>query len=150
MRIIQEPNKVALWNKRHFEEQKNGDYAACLKYSVCIFVEYIFKMKCLEVNAAVRHIYTRMSLIPICVVSNILFSTWSLSLGCLCPNLINHQQPVSTHPAYAVLPFKVPSPSTPQKVNQSACLKLNIHLSLSISLFLVTTCKIETYETKSN
>ena len=39
MRIIQEPNKVALWNKRHFEEEKNGDYAACLKYSVCIFVE---------------------------------------------------------------------------------------------------------------
>jgi len=40
MRIIQEPNKVALWNKRHFEERKkNGDYAACLKYSVCIFVE---------------------------------------------------------------------------------------------------------------
>ena len=22
MRIIQEPNKVALWNKRHFEEEK--------------------------------------------------------------------------------------------------------------------------------
>ena len=39
MRITQEPNKVALWNKRHFEEKKNGDYAACLKYSVCIFVE---------------------------------------------------------------------------------------------------------------
>jgi len=39
MRIIQEPNKVALWNKRHFEEKKNSDYAACLKYSVRIFVE---------------------------------------------------------------------------------------------------------------
>jgi len=39
MRIIQEPNKVALRNKRHFEEKKNGDYAECLKYSVCIFVE---------------------------------------------------------------------------------------------------------------
>jgi len=39
MRIIQEPNKVALWNKRHFEEKKNGDYAACLRYSICIFVE---------------------------------------------------------------------------------------------------------------
>jgi len=22
MRLIQEPNKVALWNKRHFEEKK--------------------------------------------------------------------------------------------------------------------------------
>ena len=37
--IIQEPNKLALWNKLHFEEEKNGDYIACLKYSVPIFVE---------------------------------------------------------------------------------------------------------------
>jgi hypothetical protein len=39
MWVIQKPNKVALWNKRHFEEKKNGDYTACLKYSVRIFVE---------------------------------------------------------------------------------------------------------------
>jgi len=39
MRITQEPKKVALWNKRHFEEEKNVDYAACIKYSVRIFVE---------------------------------------------------------------------------------------------------------------
>jgi hypothetical protein len=39
MSIIQEPKKVvALLNKRHFEE-KNGECAACLKYSVLIFVE---------------------------------------------------------------------------------------------------------------
>jgi len=38
MWIIQEPKKVALWNKRHFE-QKNAECAACLKYSVLIFVE---------------------------------------------------------------------------------------------------------------
>jgi len=25
MRIIQEPNKVALWNKRHFEERKKKE-----------------------------------------------------------------------------------------------------------------------------
>ena len=37
MWIIQEPKKVALWNKQHFEE-KNGECAACLKYSVLIFV----------------------------------------------------------------------------------------------------------------
>jgi hypothetical protein len=30
--------KVALRNKRHFEE-KNGECAACLKYPVLIFVE---------------------------------------------------------------------------------------------------------------
>jgi hypothetical protein len=39
MWVIQKPNKVALWNKRHFEEKKNGDYRARLKYSVRIFVE---------------------------------------------------------------------------------------------------------------
>jgi hypothetical protein len=43
MWIIQEPKKVALWNKRHFEE-KNGECAACLKYSVLILVKkkYIY------------------------------------------------------------------------------------------------------------
>ena len=39
MWVIQKPNKVALWNKRHFEEKRNGDYTARLKYSVRIFVE---------------------------------------------------------------------------------------------------------------
>ena len=42
MWIIQKPKKVALWNKRHFEE-KNEECAACLKYSVVIFVKiYIY------------------------------------------------------------------------------------------------------------
>jgi hypothetical protein len=40
--------KVALRNKRHFEE-KNGECAACVKYSVLIFVEKkIYKMQHLE------------------------------------------------------------------------------------------------------
>jgi hypothetical protein len=39
--------KVALQNKRHFEE-KNGECAACLKYSVLIIVEKIYKMQHLE------------------------------------------------------------------------------------------------------
>ena len=39
--------KVALRNKRHFEE-KNGECAACLKYSVLTFVEKIYKMQHLE------------------------------------------------------------------------------------------------------
>jgi hypothetical protein len=47
MWITQEPKKVALWNKRHFEE-KNGQCAACLKYLVFIFVEKIYKMQRLE------------------------------------------------------------------------------------------------------
>jgi hypothetical protein len=48
MRIIQEPKKVALWNKRNFEERKNGKCAACLENSVRIFIEKIHKMGCLE------------------------------------------------------------------------------------------------------
>ena len=48
MLITQEPKKVALRNKRHFEE-KNGESAACLKYSVLIFVEKkIYKMQHVE------------------------------------------------------------------------------------------------------
>jgi len=39
--------KVALRNKRHFEEE-NGECAGCLKYSVFIFVEKIYKMQHLE------------------------------------------------------------------------------------------------------
>ena len=47
MWIIHGPKKVALWNKGHFEE-KNGECAACLKYSVLIFAEKIYKMQHLE------------------------------------------------------------------------------------------------------
>jgi hypothetical protein len=52
MWIIQEPKKVALWNKQHFEE-KNGECAACLKYLVLIFVEKIY-IKCNIWRVAVR------------------------------------------------------------------------------------------------
>ena len=38
MWIIQESNKLVLWNKLHFEG-KNGEYRACLKYSAPMFVE---------------------------------------------------------------------------------------------------------------
>jgi hypothetical protein len=44
MRIIQEPKKVALWNKQNFEEKKNEEWAACLKNLETIFVEKIYKM----------------------------------------------------------------------------------------------------------
>ena len=57
MWIIQEPNTLELWNKRHFEEEKNGEYIPCLKYSVPIFVEYILKKQRLEVSGAVRPLY---------------------------------------------------------------------------------------------
>ena len=39
MWIIQEPNTLELWNKLHFEEEKNWEYIPCLNYSVPIFVE---------------------------------------------------------------------------------------------------------------
>jgi hypothetical protein len=48
MWVIREPKKVALWNKRNFEE-KNGECAACLKYLVLIVAEKnIYKMQQLE------------------------------------------------------------------------------------------------------
>ena len=53
--IIHEPIKVALWNKRHFEE-KNRESAACLKYSVLTFVEKIY-IKCNIWRVAVRPSY---------------------------------------------------------------------------------------------
>jgi hypothetical protein len=39
MWIIHEPNTLGLWNKLHLQEEKNGEYIPCLKYSVPIFVE---------------------------------------------------------------------------------------------------------------
>ena len=52
MWIIQEPNKLALWNKLHFEEEKkNEEYRACLKYSVPTFAE----QKCNVWRLAVRY-----------------------------------------------------------------------------------------------
>jgi hypothetical protein len=48
MWIIYEPKKVALWNKRNFEEN-NAVCAACLKYSVLIVLKKnIYKMQHLE------------------------------------------------------------------------------------------------------
>ena len=32
MLVLQEPKKIALWNKAHLEEKKNGECAVCLKY----------------------------------------------------------------------------------------------------------------------
>jgi hypothetical protein len=47
--------KVALRNKRHFEEI-NGESAACLKYSVLIFIEKKY-LKCNIWRVAVRPSY---------------------------------------------------------------------------------------------
>jgi len=40
-----------------FWREKNGEYRVRLKYSVPIFVEYIYKMERLEVSGAVRPMY---------------------------------------------------------------------------------------------
>jgi hypothetical protein len=45
--------KITLRNKRHFEE-KNGKFAACLKYSVLIFVKKYIYIKCNIWRVAVR------------------------------------------------------------------------------------------------
>ena len=36
--------KGSIMKQTAFWREKDGDYAACLKYSVRIFVEYVFKM----------------------------------------------------------------------------------------------------------
>jgi hypothetical protein len=56
MLMTQEPKKVALRNKRHFEE-KNGECAECLKYPVLIFVEEKYIFICNVWRVAVRHSY---------------------------------------------------------------------------------------------
>jgi hypothetical protein len=50
MQIIQEPKKVALWNKRHFEERKkNGERAACLKSQYrYLLKKYVYERGFLE------------------------------------------------------------------------------------------------------
>ena len=58
MRITQEPKKVALWNKRHFEEKKKRRVCSVFKM-FCTYICWIYKMQHLEVSGAVRHIYTR-------------------------------------------------------------------------------------------
>jgi hypothetical protein len=56
MWILQEQKKVALWNKKHFEE-KDGECAACLKYLVLIFVEKVYIKKCKNWKVALRPSY---------------------------------------------------------------------------------------------
>ena len=45
--MIQEPNTLELWNKLNFEdrEKTNGEHIPCLKCSVPIFVEWLYKMQ---------------------------------------------------------------------------------------------------------
>jgi hypothetical protein len=69
MWIIQEPKKLALWNKRHFEE-KNGECAACLKYSVLIiFKKSTYKMQHLEGSGT-----------PVLYVGSTVLKGWELGL----------------------------------------------------------------------
>jgi len=39
-----------------FRRGENGEYMPCLKYSVPIFIEQIYKMERLEVSGAVRQL----------------------------------------------------------------------------------------------
>ena len=45
---------LELWNKLHFEERKKEDFIPCLKYSVPIFVEQIYKMQLMKQTAFSR------------------------------------------------------------------------------------------------
>ena len=53
MWIIQEPKKLALWNKRHFEEEKRR---VCSMFKIfSTYICWIYKMQHLEFSGAVRH-----------------------------------------------------------------------------------------------
>jgi hypothetical protein len=56
MRIIQEPKKVALWNKWHIEEKKTESVQRVKKNSVCIFVEKHIKLGVLRVAVCAYYI----------------------------------------------------------------------------------------------
>jgi len=45
---------VRIMKQTAFWREKNGEYIPCLKYSVPIFVEEIYKMQRLEVSDAVQ------------------------------------------------------------------------------------------------
>jgi len=47
---------VRIMKQTAFWREKYGEYIPCLKYSVPIFVEQIYKMQRLEVSGAVRPI----------------------------------------------------------------------------------------------
>jgi len=55
MWIIQESKKLALWNKRHFEE-KNGEYAACLNTQYLYLLKKIYTMQHLEGSGSPSYI----------------------------------------------------------------------------------------------
>ena len=52
-----ETKQVSIMKQTAFRREKNGECRACLKYSVPIFVEQIYKMQRLEVSGVVRPIY---------------------------------------------------------------------------------------------
>ena len=45
---------VSIMKQTAYLRLKNGEYIPCLKYSVPIFVEYIYKLQRLEISGAVR------------------------------------------------------------------------------------------------
>ena len=52
-----ETKQVSIMKQTAFRREKNGEYRACIKYSVPISVEEIYKTQSLEVSSAVRPIY---------------------------------------------------------------------------------------------
>ena len=63
-----------------FWREKNGEYRACLKYSVPTFVEYIYIyiyiMQCLEVIGAVRLIYRSLGVKGLSGLHDTMYQYW--------------------------------------------------------------------------
>ena len=45
---------VRIMKKAAFWREKNEEYIPCLKYSLPVFIEYMYKMQRLEVSGAVK------------------------------------------------------------------------------------------------
>ena len=107
MWIIQEPNKLALRNKLHFEEKKSESIEHFLKYSISVFVERIYKMQRLEVSGAVRPIYGSLGVQRLTIISILTPSKLCLSLEFFPPTKTLHELRSINPVIFYVLPSKV-------------------------------------------
>ena len=73
--------EVSIMKQTAFWREKNGEYRACLKYSVPTFVEQIYKMQRLEVSGAVRLIYRSLGVL---LNDSVLLTAPSLFVASFC------------------------------------------------------------------
>jgi len=73
---------VIITKQTAFWREKNGEYITCLKYSVLIFVEQIYKMQRLEVSGAVRPLYGSLGVKRVIFMGVLLHSSSKYKYSC--------------------------------------------------------------------